>query len=270
MSRILRHLNWMVFICLFLPISFAFADEAKPSKTEKKLYSIAVLGDSMSWIGGDNFEKPEGWTYHFNQEYQPATMTLYARSGATWSNTPNTVLNTKAFSKVLDDNNVIYNQTMRLKEDLESGKISPPELILIYAGVNDAWFEKKRPGCMKTGNLDSWENIFTTDKPSERCKLWESIALNVEILKEVSPESRILLVTPAETSKVSALKIAEVSDIIEKTGNLLGCEILRLDKLSGISHDVEKLKPTLTADGVHTNPEGAKIIAEKIISYLTL
>ena len=225
--------------------------------------NISILGDSMTWIGGENCDNTDGWTYYFKKEIHPESIKIYARSGATLSNTPNTVKDSESYSEILNDNNVVYNQAMRFKEDLLRGQNVMPDLLIIYAGANDAWFKKQRASAFHRSSLPL-SSIRSTDLPGQRLTLEESIALVVSNIREIAPQTSILLVTPVEMSKTSPENIAIVSDIIENTGKALDCDVLRADKKSGISHKEEQKLFTNTRDGVHTNAKGAKLIGTLI------
>ena len=258
----------IVVLCFGWALFFAgLVDDIKAAEPGCSNLHVALLGDSMTWIGGDDCENPMGWTYYFKRKLQPASIYMYARSGATITNTVNTRKDPKAYTKVLDDDNVIYNQAIRLKEDVEAGKVSLPQLVIIYAGANDAWFASKRPGSTET-DLTALENIKPTDMPSQATTLGKSLALIVKIIKEVLPESEILVVTPLEMTKVSAEKIHRLSDNIESVAKRLGCEVLRADREVEVRHSVEKRKFTNTKDGVHTNEQGAKLLSDAITSYV--
>ena len=106
---------------------------------------VVILGDSNTWLGGDDCNKPQGWNKWFCDAFQPASCRSYARSGATWTNTPQTRRNTQENIGILGNDNVIYNQICRLEEAIFNGSQPTPQLILILAGTNDAWFLKSRP-----------------------------------------------------------------------------------------------------------------------------
>lgn len=252
MRFLLRHFIFL----LILLIQFNIRGYAKT-------LDVAVLGDSMSWIGGENCEKEEGWTYYFKKRLQPHSIKVYARSGATWTNTPNTVADREDYKEVLDNQNVIYNQVLRLCRDVETGAISPPNLIIIYAGANDAWFEKQRPLALHPSGM-TMKDIKSSDPPSRHLTMEESIMHNIKLIRDILPGTDILLVTPIEMTKVSPEKIADVSTIIENIGKKSGCSVVRADKNSGISQAEEKKHLTNTRDGVHTNAKGAKLIANLI------
>jgi GDSL-like Lipase/Acylhydrolase. len=135
---------------------------------------VVMLGDSNTFIGGDDCSKPQGWNKWFKDLMNPISCRSYARSGATWTETPNTVYDINEYTEVLSDNNVIYNQVSRLLADVFDTKTQPvPDLILIMAGTNDLWFADKRP------------------EPFPKY-----IRQNCEMLKHAFPHARIVLITP--------------------------------------------------------------------------
>lgn len=106
---------------------------------------VVLLGDSNTFIGGDDCDKDRGWSKWFKERFSPSTCKSYARSGATWTNCSKTKINTEEYSEKLTDNNVIFNQVLRLIQATKEGKEPQPDLIMIMAGTNDAWFKSSRP-----------------------------------------------------------------------------------------------------------------------------
>lgn len=70
---------------------------------------IVLLGDSNTWLGGDDCTSKRGWNTWFAQSFPHATCVSYARSGATWTNTRRTTRNLTENVGRISDNNVIYN-----------------------------------------------------------------------------------------------------------------------------------------------------------------
>ena len=250
---------------LLLGCNSSAQEISDPDNAPEKV--IDLLGDSMTWIGGDNCEKETGWSYYlkrYNPNWQVAT---YARSGATWTNTKFTKGDVKAYSAVLDNENVIYNQVRRLILDVDNKKASTPNVIVIFAGGNDAMYQRKRPGLFNDREVPdgSVENC----KPSDFTTLNSSIELGCRLLKEHFPHARIILVTPTEMAKATPEVTAKVGDTIQKIGQKLGIEVLRADKNVNIRQSVEKNKPhKFTYDGIHSNPLGAQLIADYIIKAI--
>lgn len=242
-------------IILFSIFSCSRAESSEGQKEEN--LKIAILGDSMTWIGGDNFEKPIGWTHYLTD--LPIVMKSYARSGATWTNTTETKGDTAAYSEVLNPENVIYNQTLRLINDRNSFS---PDLIIIFAGGNDAWFTKQRPGIF---SIDTVPEIPAKALPSQFTSLAGSIALNIKLLKESFPKSRICLLTPVHGAKMDPASIEKVGNLIQSAGEALAVQVIRGDRLIPFSHEEESgPNRRFTYDGVHSNAEGAKAIAKCI------
>ncbi len=250
-----------VFITL-LGLLYAYGEtESNPSSRPR----IALLGDSMTWIGGDSCQNETGWSYILKESGIAEDIEVYARSGATWTNTKNTKRNPAYYSELLHDDNVVYNQAIRLIEHADSCN-NNPNIIILFAGANDAWFATKRPGIYED---DQSKMDFTTQThPGNITSLGGSIRLVHYILNNRFPMATLLFVTPLQMSKTDAETIFKVSDIIEKVATENGCLVLRADKESGITHQQETQSPTFTYDGVHTNPAGAKKLGEYILSYL--
>lgn len=220
---------------------------------------VAILGDSNTWLGGDDCSKPKGWNTYFKAEYNPKSCVSLARSGATWTNTTNTVLDIEENVGIITDNNVIYNQVCRLIDGIESATLPRPQLIIIACGTNDAWFEKKRPEIWSSSADDAIadEGIVAKD-PSEAPSLAQSVIQNCLLLRQFLPDTKIVLLTPLQTTAVGVDKIGRVGDTIQKCGDLLGIPVIRQDKVCVVKAADEKIRRTNTYDGTHTNATGAK------------
>ncbi|MDE6342964.1 MAG: SGNH/GDSL hydrolase family protein [Muribaculaceae bacterium] len=237
-----------------------------PASGIAKVRSIALLGDSLTWLGGDSCTNPSGWSHYLRESGLADNIEVFARSGATWTNTPESRPDTEAYSEILHPDNVIFNQILRLGKRIEDPGHEAPEIIIIMAGTNDAWFSDRFP--MIFAENETTDTICVSD-PAKVTTLSGSVALGCRMLKEMAPECSILIVTPPENAKVSAEAIHHVSDIIEGAALRNGVKVARADRECGITHDSEATSPLFTYDGVHTNPEGARIVADYILSQLT-
>ena len=194
------------FVCIVFLLSL-FGVTA--SETVDSVKVVALLGDSMTWIGGDNCEKETGWTYHLKKSFPNWTIKPYARSGATWTNTVATKGDVSFYSEILCDENVVYDQVLRLINDVDSGKLTSPDVIIAFAGGNDAWFEERRPGIYEEQQFPT--RMITDLQPSEVTTLAGSIELCCKMLQNRFPNARIVLITPPEMSKTSPDRIHKVS-----------------------------------------------------------
>ena len=232
--------------------------------------NVAILGDSNTWLGGDDCSKPKGWNTYFKAAYNPKSCVSFARSGATWTNTVKTTLDREENVGIITDNNVIYNQVCRLIEATEDAKIQRPHLIIIACGTNDAWFEKKRPQIWAASVDDAIadEGIVAKD-PSEAPSLAQSVVQDCLLLRQFFTDSKIVLLTPLQTTAVSVDKIGRVGDTIQKCGDMLGIPVIRQDKVCVVKAADEKRSRTNTYDGTHTNATGAKANGEILAAEIS-
>lgn len=221
---------------------------------------IAMLGDSNTWLGGDQCDQPRGWSKWFCECVRPASCKSYARSGATWTNTQRTKSNPQEYTEVLSDDNVAFNQIVRLKEACATGEQPAPDLIIISLGTNDAWFTKRRPGLFGISPEQAFaDSAITAKKPNEVCTLAESVRYACELLRQTFPHAQILLLTPMQTTAAPDENITLTGDIIEQCGALMGIPSVRLDKESPVRSQYERTAKRFTTDGTHTSEEGARI-----------
>ncbi len=249
----------------FILLGFSYAS-AEINPTPAALPRFALLGDSMTWIGGDSCQNPTGWSYILQQSGIADKIDMYARSGATWTNTTSTQRNPSFYSEILHDDNVVYNQAIRLIEKADSCQ-EIPDIIILFAGANDAWFASKRPGIYNQD--ESTEKYTIASDPASVTTLEGSISLVSDILQERFPKATLLFITPLQMSKTDAETIFKVSEIIAETATQKGYPVLRPDKETAINHDQESKSPTYTYDGVHTNPKGALLLGNYILNSLS-
>ena len=248
-----------------------FATLALTASAAHPELDVVLLGDSNTWIGGDDCSKERGWQKWFIEKFEPGSCRSYARSGATWTNTKNTVPDTKAYSEVLGDNNVIYNQVERLIEAVKSGRQVEPEVIIIGAGANDAWFASKRPYEFH----ETVAEVFADEKgmiadwqPSKTLTLAGSIRLSCERLMRAFPNAQIVLLTAPQITQCSYEDLRRVNDVITETGHRMSLTVIPLAAECGTFHILENTTRRNTADGCHTTADGARRMGRYIASRL--
>lgn len=231
--------------------------------------SMAFLGDSNTWSGGDDCSRPAAWSYHLVRNMHPDYCRSFARSGATWTNNASTRADASFYSELLHDDNVIYNQVLRLCQAVDSGGFPCPDYIFISAGTNDAWFSDRRPQLWSPGVEDAFRRPVTAVTPvGEATSLATSARLVLAILREHFPSARIVVVGPPYTVKASRADIDRVAGTLQQVAFRCGVGSLRIERLCGIDPDREKNKTELTTDGTHTSPQGAWQIANCVYNYL--
>lgn len=211
---------------------------------------LAFLGDSNLWIGGEDCSRDVSWTHYVTEALAPDTVINYSRSGATWTCGAETRADAEHYSEILHPLNVVANQLLRLATDVKNGTLPPPDMIMIGAGTNDAWFAPQLPG------------IFSDDPDTS---LQGSVINVTETIYTIWPGCRVVVVTPPPADRFPRERLTFVSDIIEESsvgGNVL---VIRMDMDELFEPEAEG---GYTKDGVHTTAKGAKRIADVIMDRL--
>lgn len=226
---------------------------------------IAFLGDSNLWQGKEDCSDQKAWSHWVVKALgcKDVVARSFARSGATITNTASTPNDTTHYTTLLNDSNTLYSQAMRLKGAISGRELPAPDVIFMYGGSNDAWFMDKRPDIFDD---DESMVINSTTSPSEVTSLEGSMRLTLAILRDAAPSARIVIVGPPFLTKAPREKVSQVSDVIERVAHRYGYPMVRLDSDSLINPDMERRRFTMTRDGAHTTPDGARIIANHILN----
>lgn len=222
---------------------------------------VVLLGDSNTSIGGDACDNPTGWSKWFKDAFGPASCRSYARSGATWTNTPATRYDTAENTAVISDDNVIYNQVNRLREACNAGGQPEPDLIIIAAGTNDAWFPDKRPsvfGMSVDEAFAATDSFITWRAPGTIVTLAEAVRYCCETLMQDYPDAQIVLLTPLQSAVADAERLRQAADVIAGCGGRMALAVIRQDRVSSVYNVREKVTRSNTYDGTHTSPAGAR------------
>lgn len=248
------------------------ATKAEVSDNVEVADTVVILGDSNIWLAGDSCNHPKGWMTWFREQWSPALCRSYARSGASWSHTCATKTNPEEDIAILGDDNVIYNQVVRLRQAYQAGEQAVPTLLMVSAGGNDAWFSHKRPEEFALTVEEAFavpDSVFLSKSPEQVLSLAGAIRYDCLQLRQLFPQAQIVLLTPPQMSKVEPQMLMRVSDIIEQTGQRMGLSTIRLDGDEPICRRVEMDTLTYTYDGIHTNEAGARHVAEYVIRQLS-
>lgn len=263
MTNLFRHSFWAV-LC-FLPVCLSMKSDLrdeKPSVDNTALH-VVILGDSNSSIGGDDCDRPEGWTKWFCECFLPASCHSYARSGATWTHTPNTVRDELLNTSKLHNNNVVYNQVCRLLTAFRQGQQPKPDIIIIAAGTNDAWFAKRRPHALSQKAAADTTGLLQR-QPCALLTLSDAVCYNCLLLQRHFPEARIVLLTPMQCTATSEQRIKTTGDIIANCAEALRLPCIRQDSLCCLIRSDELKQHRYTVDGIHTNAAGAEINGQRL------
>ena len=234
-------------------------------------FNVVIMGDSNAALGGDSCTVERGWTYWFKQQASPLTCISYARNGATWTDNAITKLNLSPTLRGANNDNGIYNQVNRFKENYKNGDQPEPGLIIIAAGSCDGWLERQRPE-MYNMTVDKAFKTPLQDLLMKKAhlvtSLAESVRFNCEVLRESFPDATIVLLAPMQTMIAAEPRNSKVADIIGECGKRLGITVIRLDKELPVKSSEERIKKRYTTNGSDTSVEGAQLIANKVLEVL--
>lgn len=257
-----RRLQLLLAVCLLSTLLAVAQNHESVTETVGvgNAMDVVILGDSNTWIGGDDCDNPKGWNKWFVDIFKPQSCKSYARSGATWTNTVSTRPNTEENIAVLGNDNVIYNQILRLSAACQKGLQPTPHLIIIAAGTNDAWFVKKRPRVFsKTVEQVFAGGSLLDHNPNQVLSLAESVRYGCEKLNSLFPHAQIILLTPLQAIQPTQANLDKASDIIEQCGCRMGLKVIRQDRECCVRRADEMKMKRYTTDGAHTSEEGARI-----------
>lgn len=250
-----RFLNLLVVLLLLQ----AFVVSARSLPGSGKPY-IAILGDSNTWIGGDDCSNPRGWNHWFAGELPQVCCRSYARSGATWSHVESTVIDTVENVGRISDNNVISNQIARMIGDVKAGRTPVPDVVIVACGTNDAWFPKFRHLALDSDTA----SCFTVAG---------AVRSDCRTIIGAIPSARILLLTPLQSTAFSPERLDSVTVAIALAARSLGIQCVEQRRVCPVVSVNESRAFRLTTDGTHTSDEGArlcgKIIAEIVKPLLS-
>ena len=161
----------------------------------------------------------------------------------------------------LSDNNVVFNQIERLIDAWNRGRQPEPQLIIISAGTNDAWFPKYRPNvfdCDVAHAFEEPDSLFAQRTPNNVLSLAEVVRYDCTLLMRIFPHAQIVLLTPMQSTSIPDMRLFSVAETIAKCGDRLSLAVVRQDKESCVSSARERTGRCFTTDGTHTNIEGAR------------
>lgn len=254
---------------------------------------IYVLGDSITWLGGDNCDgtrtgyEHRGWTEYFKERIQPRIMKSYARSGATLSCYSDSQENPSANYGSPAADNILWNQVVRMKNDIDNGA-DIPDYIIIAAGCNDAFMYEtteesyaERHTAINGLLSDNVENILNTNvgeswygikTPTECASIAKTMRWMKDAFVSICPNAQVIICTPLQSHYSSLTTQNEVSQRIDECSQFVSWSTINQGKDCMISRLQEAKGYHFTADGTHPSVLGATmvghILARKVLNIL--
>lgn len=216
---------------------------------------VVILGDSNTWLGGDDCRGDRGWSTWFGKAFATRELRSYARSGATWTISDSTRYNTGQNVTCLTHDNVAANQIYRLKEAIDSGRQTMPDIVLLALGTNDAWFVDKRCHALESNPL----SCRTIDG---------AVRYNLALLGKIAPGARLVVITPLQSARIPEANLTRASQLVKEGALWYGADIIDLHNLSPIHANEPEAMKRYTTDSVHTSIEGARCNGEIVAREL--
>lgn len=128
----------------------------------------------------------------------------------------------------LNGQNIIWNQYNRMVSDIENNVIPIPEVIMFFAGVNDAHFNSGQFGTIE----GAWNGDTILDKDvTTLTTLTQSVRYVCEAIKKNYPSTQIIICTPVQTSRIENTK--KVSDILKQCADMLSVQVIDVNARGG-------------------------------------
>jgi len=222
-----------------------------------------TLGDSITAAIRDSVVY--NWPLRMVQKLNGASLVNVAVSGAVWRDWSDTVLDGNPISGT--HNNTISNQIQKILNN----NYDPPDVIGIFAGINDTTFTDPVP----------YENQFTVNdvvvplSNADRTTWAGSMRYAVETLQRKYPNAQIFLGTPMQNGKLTTTHnydaVRKRWEIITELAARLSVPVIDLFKESGFydlfEYDLADLR--WTYDQLHpANPKGLERLATVVSRYI--
>ena len=229
--------------------------------------SITAPKDSWAWVTAQYFDME---------------LTNLAVSGATWTDTPQTTVDTDPAP--VYDNNVISNQVFRfLQMSVPEGTVIPetegeafhndtpspltgiknsdstfdPFIVIISCGTNDS-------GGRTIGDIAELGKPY---QEADRETLYGAINWAVSVIRKYAPGIRIVLLTPIQRAPLPE-RLPLFVDAILSAGEKLNCPVINMYEESGITTEDETQGHKYLYDGLHPTAEGSQLMGNTVIRHL--
>ena len=243
--------------------------------------SLPLSGQQMVAMGNSITAPKDSWAW-VTAQYFDMELTNLAVSGATWTDTPQTTVDTDPAP--VYDNNVISNQVFRfLQMSVPEGTViletegeafhndtpSPltgiknsdstfdPFIVIISCGTNDS-------GGRTIGDIAELGKPY---QEADRETLYGAINWAVSVIRKYAPGIQIVLLTPIQRAPLPE-RLPLFVDAILSAGEKLNCPVINMYEESGITTEDETQGHKYLYDGLHPTAEGSQLMGNAVIRHL--
>lgn len=191
----------------------------------------------------------------------------YAIASTRWAHTVTTQIDYSENATDNDSNKVMANQLARLLKDKKE-KQYYPDLITVMCGINDAGNGITNIGnydeimALNTNNvgIEDWFN--KDDYKKNRESIYGSTSFVIEQLIRNFPDAQIIIIIPQQVNLGPTYhqNLVVVNSAVQRIASRYSLAIIDVFKESGITNVNGLGSQYLSADGLHPNSEGEKLL----------
>lgn len=229
-----------------------------PVSYDNNMPNVVLMGDSIS----DTVQSNRGeWVRRLTDYLTFKSFTNYAVGAARWTFQKNTTYELERAGSICGEN-VIWNQYNRMISDIENNIIPIPNVVIIFAGTNDAIWSYNDVGVM----TDAWDENTILNKDIRTLNtLVQSVRYLCESILKRYPKIQIILSTPIQNGAVDHTE--KVRDAIKESADKLSAELIDAYSRSGLYMFFDSKGDYIysTNDSVHPNNSIGNV---KLVEYM--
>lgn len=222
--------------------------------------NLVILGDSIS----DKNYYGKTWIPLFEKLTAPKSIRNYARSWCRWTFWPTTTEDTTHTGLSNTADNVVWNQLNRLKKDIAAGSAVEPDVVLIFAGANDAMQDITWGSIKETFTADSLGTDVT--KLTTFC---QSVRFVCDEIYAAYPDAKVIIVTTTRMSSYPEQALTAEQYLLD-CAKEMGIPTIQPAENLGIAWYREaQEKRYYTEDGIHPTKEGGVLLGHFMAQEVT-
>ena len=218
--------------------------------------NIVFLGDSITAMA-----EPKSYVANILKRITFRNSYNLSRSGATLTNTVDTVYDITSTGGSTTPENVIWNQLNKLIAGVSNNTYQTPDCVIISAGTNDL----SRP----LGTFSAaFSGAIVNNDANTILDVHSAVRYISEKLLLAFPLCQIIFMTPLQRGQADNTAIYNIGDAIDLCSNRLTTQTIRQDRDSGIYGYNEIGADIFLYDNLHLNEAGALKVGKWLSSQL--
>lgn len=212
---------------------------------------VALFGDSLS----DPAATGAKWVAPFLAKTNPKTLSNYARGWCRWTFWPSTTYDVTHTAVTNTPDNVLWNQLNRLQKDIADGRAEAPDVLLLFAGLNDV---------MQSVSWGSVAEVFTPEAQSTNVQTLTNFCASVRFVcdaaRDAWPDAQLILIAPTRASSY-AEGVLTAEQLLLACGKEMGLPVIDPAACLGAAWYREAQQHIYyEEDGVHLTAAGGQLL----------